>query len=117
MALRKSFLAIRRSIEAAAPRLVLEAASLVADEVRRNAPVLTGRLVASVDVVPGDARPGVAGASVEVSGGHRPRDMVGAVEFGTSDRVANPFVRRSFGRSEGPAARAIASGVRRRLKT
>jgi len=88
----------------------LEAATILAASIRAGAPVDSDRTSAAVEVVSSVTTSGRASAAVEVGGG-RDDAMIAAVEFGTRDQPANPFIRRGFDSAEGRAAAALAAGI------
>jgi HK97 gp10 family phage protein len=112
MKTRQGFAALKAAVARAAPVAVHDAATLVAAEVRRNAPEETGRLAGSVEVVQDPPEKAYASASVEVTGGHEPQEIVGNIEFGTAHMVANPFIRRSFASTKGRAIGVVKATMR-----
>jgi HK97 gp10 family phage protein len=72
-----------------------EGAKVVAAAVKARAPVETGRLKKSVKVRAGKRKRNEISMRIDVTGGHD-GPFVGAIEFGTKDTPANPFVRGGF---------------------
>lgn len=90
-----------------APAAIAAGARIVAAEIARRAPRLTGELAASVEDTPARATGRGASARVEVAADH-----VASVEFGDRDEPPRPFIRPGLDASRRSARDAIA----RRLK-
>jgi HK97 gp10 family phage protein len=69
--------------------------------VRGRAPVLSGRLKGSVKVVAGRRKKDHISINVVTTGGHE-GPFVGAVEYGTADAPAHPFIRPAFNAEKAP---------------
>jgi HK97 gp10 family phage protein len=82
---------VGRHIRARLAPGVRKAAELVADRARKRAPVLSGRLKASIEVRPTD-NPLDFRVVADVP-------YASFVEFGSSGRPANPFLRRALAES------------------
>lgn len=93
-----------------APAALRSGAETIAAEVRRGAPVETGRLRASVEVRPVADRPGRVAMDVEVAGGHD-GPFVGSVEFGGPHRTPDPFIRTAFAARSDAVARDVAGAI------
>jgi len=98
MSLRPKFAALARRVEGRAEAAALAGAGALADEIRRECPVETGALRASIAVESLGKTPSGAAAAVAIplDGGH-PEDDTNLflhVEFGTEHTPADPFARR-----------------------
>src|SRR4051794_18369564 len=89
-----------RAVADAAPRALAASGTLLAPQVRAEAPVRTGRTRDSVRSGPARRRGDVIEQDVTVGEGD-PRGIVGYVEFGTGRRRANPFFERAATASVG----------------
>jgi HK97 gp10 family phage protein len=102
---------IRRELFRDVPAAVDHASRVLADEIRKRAPVETGRLRASVTVGPVKVAGGQISQSVVVEGGHD-GPFVGAVEYGTRDEAPHPFFRPAVEAKREEMARIIDSALR-----
>ncbi len=90
---------------------VRKAAKGMAKEVKSRAPVLSGRVKASVKVRAGKRKKNEISVNVEVTGGH-PDAIIGFVEYGRQGQDPNPFMRTSFESGKSEARRSIEDDVR-----
>lgn len=95
---------------AAATAAVQEAADDVAEDARQQSPRDSGELVESIEVADARQTGLMAEAAVEVSAPH-----AGAVEYGTADTAAQPFLRPAVEGSGPRAVRQMAAKIKRGL--
>lgn len=107
----KRLAALDRKLRDKAIRQALrEGAKAMAAAVRARSPVETGKLKKSVKVRAGKRRRDEISVLIHVTGDHD-GPFVGAVEFGTRDQPANPFVRGGFAATKD----AVVDGVSRSI--
>lgn len=92
-------------------KAVRDAAKGVAKVVKSRAPVLSGRVKASVKVRAAKRKKNTIAANVEVTGGH-PDAIIGFVEFGRTGQDPNPFIRNSFEAGKDAARQSIEDQLR-----
>jgi HK97 gp10 family phage protein len=102
------------------PLALRHGAKILAGEIRRQAPVETGKLRDSVKVIDSLDRHGNRSVVVTVGGGHDDEGVdrehiVRFIEYGTANKSPNPFIRRSIDAVKGRVADEvrdeIASGI------
>ena len=107
---KKDMRALGREIKAAVAPAMDKASNVLAEEIRRQAPVDTGKLKASVVVKKVRVTSKAVVQDVTVSGGHE-GGMVGAVEYGTKFESPDPFIRRSAAAKEDEMVRIIEDAI------
>jgi hypothetical protein len=106
--LRKKLLGLKSHLQVrVVPEELEKGAEAFADQVRENAPILSGDLQDSVAVVVG------APLDVQVI---VTDESVGHVEYGRIGQVPNPFIRRSFGQKVRQVQASIRGGIARGIR-